>query len=104
MAQEEQSIKEEVQEVVIKELIEQFLPKLQKYAKPMRNKLYQFLKENDKCLHLKIAGDEIILLVIDEPKITEFEVEDDGYTMYPVDKFIPMLVSGELKELLEKSE
>ena len=102
MAQEEKptTFIKEAEEMLMKEMITQFLPKIKKYAGPMRDKLFKFLEDNKKCLHIRIAGDEIYLLVIDNDKITAFDVEDDGYATFPVDQFLPMLVSGDLEALM----
>ena len=55
----QQTIKEELEETLMKELISKFEPKLKKYVGPMSNKLKSFLKDKNKSLHIKLANDDI---------------------------------------------
>ncbi len=96
----QQTIKEELEETLMKELISQFAPKLKKYVGPMSNKLKSFLKDKNKSLHIKLANDDIYLLVLDNAAITSFEVNKGGFDTYPVDKFIELLISGDLEALM----
>ncbi len=89
MAQ-EQTMKEEAEEFLMKELISQFAPKLKKYVRPMSNKLKAFLKDKNKSLHVKLAGDDIYLIVIDNAAVTSFEVDEGGFDTFPVEKFIEL--------------